>query len=131
MASLRNPKTWAPYINTKDCSQGFCSLYCPQWCYIIFPHPPPFEYRDDAGSGSMFSPHVIAIIGVLASAFLLMSYYVIFTKFCKDTGSNRPEQQVEEMEMIHESWHFTANNGLDEALIKLITVCQCKRGDGL
>ncbi|CAM8891275.1 unnamed protein product [Rhodiola kirilowii] len=136
MASLRNPKTWAPYINTKDCSQGFCSLYCPQWCYIIFPPPPPFEYRD-ADSGSMFSPLVIAIIGVLASAFLLVSYYVIFTKFCKDRGSNRPEHQVEEMEMIHqvpalhESWHFTANNGLDEALIKLITVCQYKRGDGL
>ncbi|CAM8894106.1 unnamed protein product [Rhodiola kirilowii] len=136
MASLRNPKTWAPYINTKDCSQGFCSLYCPQWCYIIFPPPPPFEYRD-ADSGSMFSPLVIAIIGVLASAFLLVSYYVIFTKFCKDRGSNRLEHQVEEMEMIHqvpalhESWHLTANNGLDEALIKLITVCQYKRGDGL
>lgn len=135
MASLRNPNSWAPFVNTKDCSQGFCSLYCPQWCYIIFPPPPPLKF-DDEDSGSMFSPLVIAIIGVLASAFLLVSYYVIVTKFCKNKGVRR-EQPDEEMDVIpqvpalQESWHFTANNGLDEALIKLITVCQYKSGDGM
>uniref|UniRef100_A0A7N0VGS1 RING-type E3 ubiquitin transferase n=1 Tax=Kalanchoe fedtschenkoi TaxID=63787 RepID=A0A7N0VGS1_KALFE len=139
MASLRNPKTWAPYLNTKDCSQGFCSVYCPQWCYIIFPPPPPVA-SPDSDSGPTFSPLVVAIIGVLASAFLLVSYYVIVTKYCKDRRRSRREQRrAEEMESgIHQApstvpewWHFTANNGLDEALIKMITVCEYARGDGL
>lgn len=139
MASLRNPNTWAPYIKIKDCSQGLCSIYCPQWCYIIYPPPPPpppSVFADEEDSSSMFSPLVIAIIGVLGSAFLLVSYYTIITKFYKKKRL-RMEPESEEMEVIEqvptfqESWHYTANNGLDEALIKLITVCQYNRGDGL
>uniref|UniRef100_A0A5B7B9H9 RING-type E3 ubiquitin transferase n=1 Tax=Davidia involucrata TaxID=16924 RepID=A0A5B7B9H9_DAVIN len=138
MGSFGNPKTWVPYMNTKDCSQGFCSLYCPQWCYIIFPPPPPFSFPDD-DSGPKFPPLVIAVIGILASAFLLVSYYVLISKYCgnMDSASTRENQDPnEELEEInhdpsnHEPW-LVATTGLDEALIKLITVFKYKKEDGL
>lgn len=141
MASLGNPRTWVPYMDSKDCSQGFCSLYCPQWCYVVYPPPPPFEFPDD-DSGPNFSPLVIAIIGILASAFLLVSYYTIISKYCgsreSSSSSSERENHVTNVEIdednhnpsLHEPWHVSTT-GLDEALIKSITVCKYKKGDGL
>lgn len=144
MGSLGNiPNAWVPpYVNSKDCSQGFCSLYCPQWCYIIFPPPPPSfdEFLHDNSSPS-FSPLVIAIIGILASAFLLVSYYTILSKYCGNTNSVSRRREIEdpseELEQNHnpffhdhEPWHVPTR-GLDEVLIKSITVCKYKKGDGL
>ncbi|KAF5729713.1 hypothetical protein HS088_TW20G00077 [Tripterygium wilfordii] len=138
MGSLESPKTWIPYnyANSKDCSQGFCSIYCPQWCYITFPPPPPIEFPDDDSSPT-FSPLVIAIIGILASAFLLVSYYTIISKYCGDRGRTRRENEGESEGLgeshnpsIHEPWH-APTSGLDESLIKSITVCKYKKGDGL
>ena len=90
-ATIAGPQpTWVPYEPTRDCSQGLCSTYCPQWCYLIFPPPPPaFDIGGDDSSGPTFSPLVIAIIGVLASAFLLVSYYTIISKYCGTFSSLR------------------------------------------
>ncbi|CAI9095337.1 OLC1v1031267C1 [Oldenlandia corymbosa var. corymbosa] len=131
--SMVNPKPWVPYMNTKDCSQGFCSIYCPQWCYIIFPPPPSFELNDDS-AGPSFSPIVIAIIGILASAFLLVSYYAIISKYCKDRTreSHFPSGESEAGNLdhsIHSPWHDLEQDGLDEALIKSIKVFKYKKGD--
>lgn len=129
-----NPKSLVPYMNSRDCSQGFCSIYCPQWCYIVFPPPPPLQFPGDEDSSSpTFSPQVIAIIGILASAFLLVSYYTIISKFCK-VDSSRVEV-VEDLEADHHSasqqepWE-TRNTGVEEALIKSIAVFKYKKGDG-
>lgn len=141
MVPVSDPKTWVPYMNTRDCSQGFCSLYCPQWCYIIFPPPPPFDFPED-NSGPSFSPLVIAIIGILASAFLLVSYYAIMSKYCGSRSESRRRRrendQAESDESdenqdpsIHEQPWNAANTGLDEALIKSITVFKYKKGDGV
>lgn len=135
MATVGNTKTWIPYMNSKDCSEGFCSPYCPQWCYIVFPPPPPFEFPDDNSSPN-FSPLVIAIIGILASAFLLISYYTLISKYCGNVDSRREDhdgnQELEDNHnpSLHEPWQVAAT-GLDEALIKSITVCKYKKGDGL
>ncbi|KAG6606257.1 E3 ubiquitin-protein ligase, partial [Cucurbita argyrosperma subsp. argyrosperma] len=137
MGSYGTPKTWIPYMSNKDCSQGFCSVYCPQWCYIMFSPPPPLEFPDD-DSGPNFSPLVIAIIGILASAFLLITYYTIISKYYGNTSrlsrtqDHDPNQEFEDTHnpTLHEPWHV-ATTGLDEALIKCITVCKYKRGDGL
>ncbi|KOM25646.1 hypothetical protein LR48_Vigan148s001000 [Vigna angularis] len=136
MTSLGNTKSLVPYMNNKDCSQGFCSLYCPQWCYVIYPPPPPFEFPADDSSPN-FSPLVIAVIGVLASAFLLVSYYTLISKYCGSRESSQSEDHEENVELeddhnpsLHEPWH-APTIGLDEALIKSITVCKYKKGNGL
>ncbi|XP_054810197.1 E3 ubiquitin-protein ligase Os04g0590900-like [Prosopis cineraria] len=137
MASLGNPRSWVPYMNNKDCSQGFCSLYCPQWCYIVYPPPPPFELPEDNSSPN-FSPLVIAVIGILASALLLVSYYTIISRYCGNPEfSDRQNHDPSNGELghfhdpsLHEPWHASPN-GLDEALIKTITVCKYKKEDGL
>ncbi|XP_042503867.1 RING-H2 finger protein ATL51-like [Macadamia integrifolia] len=138
MGFVGSPQSWVPYDNIKDCSQGFCSLYCPQWCYIIFPPPPPYEFPDESG-GPNFSPLVIAIIGILASIFLLVSYYTLISKYCgrnrnsvRRGGNQDPSEEFDENQdpLSSEPWQ-TSTRGLDEALIKSITVCKYKKGDGL
>lgn len=129
MGSVGNQNPWAPYDNYRDCSQGICSIYCPQFCYLIFPPPPP----SDDDSGTPFSPLIIAIIGVLASAFLLVSYYTIVTRYCRRRSyssstdvvneENRDESAQDQLQV--------GSAGLDEALIKTITVYKYKKGDGL
>lgn len=128
MGSVGNPNPWAPYDNYRDCSQGICSIYCPQFCYLIFPPPPP----SDDDSGTPFSPLIIAIIGVLASAFLLVSYYTIVTRYCRrrHDQSRGVEAAGNRDESSQDQWQV-GQDGLDEALIKTITVCKYKKGDGL
>jgi len=131
MAAVGNPRTWIPYMNSKDCSQGFCSLYCPQWCYIVYPPPPPFEYPDDDSSPN-FSPLVIAIIGILATAFLLVSYYTLISKYCGPRGSARRDSN-DDFQPTHnpplQEPSNASTTGLDEALIKSIAVFKYKKGD--
>ncbi|KAK4416133.1 RING-H2 finger protein ATL52 [Sesamum alatum] len=128
MGSVGNPNPWTPYDNYKVCPQGICSIYCPQFCYFIFPPPPP----DDDDSATTFSPLIIAIIGVLASAFLLVSYYTIVTRFCKRRNQATGLENDENQEGIaHQDQWQAASTGLDEAVIKTITVCKYQKGDGL
>jgi hypothetical protein len=121
-------------------------MYCPQWCYFIFPPPPPaFDLGggSDDSSGPTFSPLVIAIIGVLASAFLLVSYYTIISKYCGTFTSlwNRlfgPGRGRGHGggggggggSRSQDPWSAVPPDGLDETLINKITVCKYKRGDG-
>ncbi|KAG9454474.1 hypothetical protein H6P81_007378 [Aristolochia fimbriata] len=141
MGAVDPPQTWAPwapYEDSKDCSRGFCSIYCPQWCYIVFPPPPPLGYPSDDSSDANFSPLVIAIIGILASAFLLVSYYTVVSKYCGNFDSLRRRSQGDPNEEFdgtrtpsgQEGWQVTGA-GLDEALVKSIAVCKYKRGEGL
>ncbi|CAK7342868.1 unnamed protein product [Dovyalis caffra] len=126
-----NQNPWAPYSNYKDCSQGICSVYCPQWCYIIFPPPPPFNLGDD-DSNTDFSPLIIAVIGILASAFILVTYYTLISKYCKRRGHGDGAIELNENQdqMPNEAWQGVPAGGLDEALIKSITICKYKKGDG-
>ncbi|KAJ9131838.1 hypothetical protein P3X46_034750 [Hevea brasiliensis] len=130
MGSVGNQNPWATYDTYKDCSQQICSIYCPQWCYIIFPPPPPFNLGDD-DSGTDFSPLIIAVIGILASAFILVSYYTIISKYCRrgGHGDNSLELGENHDQITNEAWQGSAA-GLDESLIKSITVCKYKKGDG-
>lgn len=80
---------------------------------------------------------MIAIIGIMASAFLLVSYYAVVSKYCGNMESLRrrlQRDQEEENNGTHtprnELWQ-AATTGLDEVLIKSIAVCKYKKGDGL
>lgn len=143
--------TWVPYEPTKDCSQGLCSMYCPQWCYFIFPPPPPFDVggpSPDDSSGPVFSPLVIAIIGVLAIAFLLVSYYTFISRYCGTfrsfrgrvfssssgggggaRGSGGGGGGGQGQSRSQESWNISPSTGLDETLISKIALCKYRRGD--
>ncbi|KAM3357722.1 RING-H2 finger protein ATL51 [Capsicum galapagoense] len=131
MGSVGNTNPWAPYDSYKDCSQGICSVYCPQWCYFLLPPPPPDDDASD-DSATAFSPLIIAIIGILASAFLLVSYYTIITKYCRRRRDRNAASELEanRNEAPQDQWQL-ATAGLDESTIKSITVCRFKKGEGL
>lgn len=126
-----NQNPWAPYSTYRDCSQGICSIYCPQRCYIIFPPPPPFTLGDD-DSNTDLSPLIIAVIGILASAFILVTYYTLISKYCRRRGQGDGATGLNENhdQMASEAWQGIPAGGLDEALVKSITVCKYKKGDG-
>lgn len=131
MGSVGSPLgAWAPYDTYKDCSRGICSIYCPQWCYMIFPPPPPLGVDD--GSGTPFSPLIIAVIGILASAFLLVSYYTIVTRYCRRRRSRNPNIEfAAQHDEVHQDQWQVATAGLDEAHIKAITVFKYRKSDKL
>lgn len=133
MARPDYPTTWIPYLNSKDCSQGFCSMYCPQWCYIVYPPPPPptFQYPDD-DSKPYFSPLVIAIMGILATAFLLLTYYTLISKYCgqRDSSGRHSTDPVDEFTQNRRENCQVSTFGLDEGQIKSIAVFKYKKGDG-
>ncbi|CAL0302858.1 unnamed protein product [Lupinus luteus] len=142
MGSVSNSNPFTPNSVFKDCSQGICSIYCPQWCYIIFSPPPPSittlggeDLDDDDSSSFQFSPLIVAVIGILASTFILVTYYTIISRFCKNR-TNDPTNS--EMEHNHEDGVnnelvqvSSSSSGLDETLIKSITVCKYKKNSVL
>lgn len=119
----------------RDCAVRTCSIYCPQWCTYIFPPPPP----DD--SSGRFPPLFIALIGVLAGAFLLVCYYAVVSRYCRGRLRRR-RRRVREGESVPDPdgsdpdrghpWLApeTATAGLDEAVVKSIAVHKYRRGDG-
>ncbi|XP_013625571.1 PREDICTED: RING-H2 finger protein ATL51-like [Brassica oleracea var. oleracea] len=136
MGSTGNPNPWDQYDSYRDCSQGVCSVYCPQWCYIIFPPPPSFLLDDEDSSSSStsdFSPLLIALIGILASAFILVTYYTLTSKYCR-RSSTASGATISSSAVVTDTWQRSngASNpiGLDETLIKSITVYKYRKGDG-
>ncbi|CAL0304596.1 unnamed protein product [Lupinus luteus] len=129
-----NSKPFAPNTVFKACSQGICSIYCPQWCYIIFSPPPPSitldgNNLDDESSSFQFSPLIVAVIGILASTFILVTYYTIISRFCKNSYRTNNDIEhhgdgVSNNELFQVS---SSSSGLDETLIKSITVCKYKK----
>ncbi|EOA32520.1 hypothetical protein CARUB_v10015801mg [Capsella rubella] len=147
MGSTGNPNPWGTYDSYRDCSQGVCSVYCPQWCYVIFPPPPSFYLDDeDDSSSSDFSPLLIALIGILASAFILVSYYTLISKYCRRRRENSSSSSSAAalnrddhgISSDYTSWQGATNpnqaagggDGLDESLIKSITVYKYRKTDG-
>ena len=121
MGSVGNSDPWTPYDRYKDCTQGICNEFCPQWCYIIFPPPPPTD--DD--SGTDFSPLILAVIGTLASAFLLVIYFTFISKYCRRRGGRTVDQ------MFNDPTWQVASAGLAEDLIRSITVYKYKKNGGV
>ncbi|KAL6979882.1 RING-type E3 ubiquitin transferase [Sarracenia purpurea var. burkii] len=137
MGLIGNPQPWVPYMSIKDCSKGFCSLSCPQWCNLIFPPPPPHSLEFSGNNSSqILSPFLPAVIGVLASAFFLVSYYAVISMYCwnQDSAGRRengdPNREWAGSQNDDGRWHRSLS-GLDEALIKSIRVFKYKKEDGL
>ncbi|KAF8380706.1 hypothetical protein HHK36_028196 [Tetracentron sinense] len=92
------------------------------------------DFADD-DSGPNFSPLVIAVIGILASAFLLVSYYTFISKYCGNSDrarrreNNDPGEELDDNPLHNEPWEV-GTGGLDEALIKSITVYKYNKRNG-
>ncbi|KAG5033418.1 hypothetical protein JHK85_017400 [Glycine max] len=85
---------------------------------------------DDDPSGFEFSPLIVAVIGILASTFILVTYYTIISRLCRQRhNTNDPTEDDGNSELAQIS--SSANSGLDEALIKSIRVCKYNKGGGL
>ncbi|GMH21623.1 hypothetical protein Nepgr_023465 [Nepenthes gracilis] len=153
METVGAPQPWASAAssapnNFNDCSRGICTIYCRQWCYYsLLPPPPPFSFPDyDAGgSGGGVSPLMVAAISLLASAFLLLSYYTVVSKYCRrwrSSGRSRDRVQFQSAEedlearldqLVREPTNSqrVSSTGVDARFIKSITVFNYRRGDGL
>ncbi|XP_038876239.1 RING-H2 finger protein ATL52-like [Benincasa hispida] len=137
MDSVGIPDSSPPFNSFfKDCSQEICSAFCPQWCAFTFPPPPPLFGLDDSDdSGTFFSPLIVAVIGILASAFVLVTYYAIVSKYCRrrvdDSGGAGPGEDFEADRVVNDTRQSSAGPGLDEALIKSISIYKFKKGEGL
>ncbi|ERM95369.1 E3 ubiquitin-protein ligase RING1 [Amborella trichopoda] len=115
-------------------------------CFYPPPPPPPPPPLSESHPSTTPSTLVIAIVTLLTSAFLLITYYAIFVKYCSfrnSRNSNQPHDHHENNDQennqnqnqnqeppIHHIWYITTV-GLEESLIKSITVCKYKGGDGL
>ncbi|KAJ7538493.1 hypothetical protein O6H91_11G050700 [Diphasiastrum complanatum] len=102
--------------------------------------PPPIDHSDSSTSKtSILTPAVVAVIAILGSAFLLVSYYRIFARYCSTwrdfpgvrwrrrsaiAGEEQPSMEAEE------AW-VVVTNGLDEYLIRKIPVFTFKKGEGV
>ncbi|KAG0557542.1 hypothetical protein KC19_11G138600 [Ceratodon purpureus] len=85
-----------------------------------------------------FSPAVVAVIGVLAGAFLIVSYYRIFLRYfnrqqftfwgARSDGRNGGPSTIVLME--EHTWP-PDSSGLDESLISRIPTCKYKSEEGL
>jgi hypothetical protein len=88
--------------------------------------------RQHSHNSSAFSPAVVAIISVLGSAFLVVSYYRIFAKLFIRWQNRRAGMDIENQQH-HQDADITSSpmlqHGLDEALIKKIPIFEYKRGD--
>ncbi|KAI9128557.1 hypothetical protein K1719_000040 [Acacia pycnantha] len=148
---LNSPyKPWTPADAVlRDCSQGICSFYCPQWCSVIYPPPPLSSLTaigvaatatagddDDDSSSFRFSPLIVALISILVSAFVLITYYTIISRFCTRRSrihENDTNQWVNDNDesAIQAADTGSGGGGLDDAFIRSITVYKYKKGDGL
>ncbi|PKA60020.1 E3 ubiquitin-protein ligase [Apostasia shenzhenica] len=126
----------------EDCSHGFCSIDCPQWCYVLFSPPPPSSLAggdDPSDSATAFSPLVIAIIGILASSLLIVSYYTFVSAYCGSSFFRRTPRRHTSSGGINAAardgtgagGNGCPENGLEEALINKIRVYKYKTGEKL
>ncbi|CAK9258276.1 unnamed protein product [Sphagnum jensenii] len=99
--------------------------------------PAPTPASSSSNGSSPLSPALVAVIGVLASAFLVLSYYRIFSKYC--TRWQNPPQFITRGDQdygdqttieVAEVWPM-ASPGLEESLIRRIPTCSYKASEGL
>lgn len=82
---------------------------------------------------SAFSPPVIALVAVIASAFLIVSYYSYFLQRCKPRFWGLRTRDDDEV-VVQDSdglQNIPMASGLDEAVMKKIPVCRYRKGDFL
>ncbi|KAK8934904.1 E3 ubiquitin-protein ligase [Platanthera zijinensis] len=106
-----------PFAASRDCSLGFCSLHCPQWCYFYFPPPPPSSH-----SSFSLSPLLIALLIVLSSAFFVVAAYIFALKYFTHRRRRFPATSSASI------WLPPPPTGLDLSLINRLTTYRYRPG---
>ncbi|XP_009774802.1 RING-H2 finger protein ATL52-like [Nicotiana tabacum] len=142
------PRKLFPTSNqTADC-HDVCDSTCPYGCYpypdMDYYMPPPALLQPQSSNKNVrnISPYVIISVALLASLFLLLSYYIIVVRNCTNWRRRRhsrtqsegvSEEFLDENRgpvIDHPIWYINTV-GLQPAVINLITIFKYKRGDGL
>ncbi|XP_009619570.1 RING-H2 finger protein ATL54-like [Nicotiana tomentosiformis] len=146
------PRKLFPTSNqTADC-HDVCDSTCPYGCYpypdtdyympppaLLQPQPAPQSSNKNVQN---ISPYIIISVALLASLFLLLSYYIIVVRNCTNWSRRRHSRTQSEgvsEEFLDENrgpvidypiWYINTV-GLQPAVINLITIFKYKRGNGL
>uniref|UniRef100_A0A1J3IM24 RING-type E3 ubiquitin transferase n=1 Tax=Noccaea caerulescens TaxID=107243 RepID=A0A1J3IM24_NOCCA len=100
---------------------------------VTFPPPPPIFHRASS-TGTNFPIIIVAVIGILATAFLLVSYYVFVIKCCLSWhridilgrfSISRRRRHDQDPLMVHSP--EIRSRGLDEAVIRAIPIFKFKK----
>ncbi|XP_060173287.1 RING-H2 finger protein ATL54 [Lycium barbarum] len=136
---------------TADC-HNVCDSTCPYGCYpypdmdyympppVLLPPQPPIQSSNK--NVQNISPYIIISVALLASLFLLLSYYLIIVRNCSNWNRRRnPRSESEGVNeefldenrgpiIDHPIWYINTV-GLQPSIINLITIFKYKKGDGL
>ncbi|EOA36670.1 hypothetical protein CARUB_v10012007mg [Capsella rubella] len=106
---------------------------------LVFPPPPPPTrtftspiFPRTSSSGTSFPILAIAVVGILATAFLLVSYYIFVIKCCLNWHQidifRRRRRSSDQNPLMIYSPH-EVNRGLDESAIRAIPIFKFKKRD--
>ncbi|CAH2038950.1 unnamed protein product [Thlaspi arvense] len=105
---------------------------------LAFPPPPPSRtftspiFPRSSSSGTSFPILAIAVIGIIATAFLLVSYYVFVIKCCLNWHQidifRRRRRSSDQNPLMIYSPH-EPNRGLDESAIRAIPIFKFRKRD--
>ncbi|MCD9641011.1 hypothetical protein HAX54_026823 [Datura stramonium] len=152
---MRPRKLFPKSNQTADC-HDVCDSTCPYGCYDPYPDmdyymPPPsspllsqqLPIQSSYKNVQNILPYIIISIALLASLFILLTYYLVIVRNCSNwnrrrtTTGSRGEGANEEFldenrgpVIDHPIWYINSV-GLQPCLINLITIFKYKTGDGL
>lgn len=90
-----------------------------------------FPLQTPDPSDPNFSPLVIGIIGILAAAFLLVTYYTIASKYCAAPGSSTRGRPADSPPADRVGDDAGGGGGVEESLVKSMAVCRYRKGEGV
>ncbi|XP_022763669.1 E3 ubiquitin-protein ligase RING1-like [Durio zibethinus] len=126
-----------------------CYQFCPENCSYyppytdLYPPPPPSHVYEPSPHTKTPTKLLVITFSVLATAFLVLCYYVYYVRFSRRRSNARRRSQPETTEtrdefldedhgpiVDHHIWYINTV-GLQPSIINSIAVCKYKRDEGL
>ncbi|XP_055821067.1 RING-H2 finger protein ATL52-like [Solanum dulcamara] len=147
------PRMLFPTLSQTTNCHDVCDSTCPSGCYpypnmdyymppppplsALLPQQPPIERSNKIVQNIL--PYIIISVALLASLFLLLTYYLIIVRNCSNWNRRRTREEGANEEFLDENrgpiidhpiWYINTV-GLEPCLINLITIFKYKTGDNL
>ncbi|KAK6940200.1 Zinc finger, RING-type, partial [Dillenia turbinata] len=153
LMAIKHRKLFLNQTLTTDCQEICDSTSCTYACYDLYsaspsssPLPPPplaISAVDQSNKSQQLSSYVIIMVSVLASFFLLISYYGIIVKYRSNRNRRRVSRPIHSnrqdygdqnenppVDHDHPTW-LIRTVGLQQSIINSIAVCKYKKNEGL